>query len=145
MTSRSALYCVSSRQNTSLDENSPLDTSVLGIQTTRDRRQFGIHELYNLLEIILSAAEVCFANRCLALPSCTSSHLPQHTGTNKVPAHAAVMQNHSSCWPIPVSKIPILEQPYPQINTSRQTTRGDANEQCSSIVRRRDEISLFSC
>jgi hypothetical protein len=104
ITSSSALDHVSPKTGISPGKDLPLDTSVLSTQTARDWGQLGIHELYNLLEVVFSTAKVCFANGCLALPSCTPSHLPQHGRTNKVPSHSAVVKNYSSCWPVPVSR-----------------------------------------
>lgn len=60
----------------------PLDPSILCIKATHDFRQVGVHEFNNLLQVILTTAKICLANRRLALPTSATSHLPQHCWTN---------------------------------------------------------------
>lgn len=75
---------------------SPLDTPVLSIEATRHIGQFSLHELYNLLQIVLTAAQVCLSDRGFALPPGSASHLPQHSRADKLSAHARIVQDDSS-------------------------------------------------
>lgn len=55
-----------------------------------------MHELNDLFQIILSAAEKSFAYRYPALSPSATSHLPQECRSNEVTAHASVVQDNSS-------------------------------------------------
>jgi hypothetical protein len=55
---------------------SPLNALILSVETANNLWNIRIHEIQDLLKVVLATAKICLAYRRFALPSSAASHLP---------------------------------------------------------------------
>ena len=106
-----------------------------------------MHQLYNVIEVIITAAEIGLADRSFALTPCSASHLAEQRWPNEVSPHTGVVENDSTSRPgerISAGAGKDVEsRRYLQVDASREAASCHANEQDPCVVCGCYQVSLL--
>jgi hypothetical protein len=58
-----------------------------------------MHQLYNVIKVVITTAEISLANRGFALTPCSASHLAEQRWPNEVSPHTGIVENDSTSRP----------------------------------------------